>query len=237
MTDLTSQFAQAYEPIKGLVFYQQADNEKNCYVESYDFDPNGRMINAHPLSIDECKRLSESLNSSNDLSSGFLVPKGVLPKNLVYLRGGANGFAIWNTPARKIKMFFSKDLRLKNSFYAVPAMLWKATRNHLYVYALSSSRKLSLSSNLYRAPFFNVHDDGRVCMGNVNIKIDNNENLEDFMENWQNYFFNSKFSHVIGGIAPVEGNIIQLWKSQEGQKKFPVEKLISHTTTIKKLIA
>lgn len=237
MTDLTSQFAQSYEPTKGLVFYQQADNEKNCYVESYDFDPRGRMINAHPLSTAECKKLSETLNSSGDLSSRFLVPDGLLPKNLIYLRGGPGGFAIWYTPARKLKLFFSADLKLRSGTYPVPPMLWKADRDHVHVYALANTKNLSLSSALYRAPFFNVHDDGRVCMGNVDINIDQNMGLEEFMESWQNYFFNSRFSHVIGGAAPSEGNIIQLWKSLEGQKKFPCDSLIEHSTTIKKLIA
>ena len=58
------------------------------------------------------------------------------------------------------------------------------------------------------------------------------------MSKWEEYFFNSRFSHVLGGKSPVKGNIIQLWQSlKDSRRKFPVSCLLKHSLTLKKLIA
>lgn len=237
MKDLTKLFSQSYLPVKGLVIYSQEDNDQNCYVEAYDFSAHGRMINAHPLSENECKQLSEKLAAADHHASRFLEASGLLPKNLLYVRGGSSGYAVWTTPAMKVDLFFTRDLGLTDGSYPLPPLLWKADREHLWVYALASTKKLLPSTKLLRSPFFNVYNDGKVCMGDVDIEIDKNLGLEKFMQSWQSYFFNSKFSHVIGNTSPIEGNIIQFWQGLNNQKKFPVEFLLPHSQTIKNLIA
>jgi len=60
-------------------------------------------------------------------------------------------------------------------------------------------------------------------MGNVNIEFSGDLYLEDFMAEWERYFFGSTFSHLLGDCSPVSSNIVQLWKSLVGtNQKFPM---------------
>jgi len=98
---------------------------------------------------------------------------------------------------------------------------------------LSKDARPDANANLYHAPFFNIYGDGKVCMGNVNVGIDTDCALEEFMERWQSYFFTSYFSHLLLHTSPVKMNIVQLWQKLVGaDDKFPIKTL---KTTGKKL--
>jgi len=237
MKDITQAFSEQYLPFKGLIFYRQKRRNDNTYVEAYDLSNQGRLINAHPLSLDECRHLAESLKTSEALSDHFLQSESLLPENILYLHNGTDGFAIWHTPAMQRELIFTSDLGLKDGYYPIPPLLWKADRENLWVYGLSTSKKPGLKTKLYHAPFFNIHQDGRVCMGTVDISIEKHTSLEEFMRLWQEYFFNSKFSHVIGNTSPLEGNIIQKWSELLGKQKFITDWLKPHSKTIKNLLA
>ena len=236
MTNMTNTFGTLYHPHKAFVIYEQQDGNKHIYIESYDLDQQGHPINAHPLSMLEANRLSKALQTTEKKRSAFLAPKGLLPKNLLYIRTDKNPYAIWHTPRRCVKLFFKEDLGIKSGLASIPALVWKATKTSIAVFAVTET-EISGDTPLFNAPFFNMYDDGRVCMGNVSMDIKKDCALEDFIEQWQNGFFNSYFSHMIQGYNPIKGNIVQLWKNLSGTgKPFPEEKLIPHKRTVKHLI-
>ena len=87
------------------------------------------------------------------------------------------------------------------------------------------------------APFFNVYTDGKVCMGNVRINIGQDTRLEDFMAQWENYFWNSYFSHLMADFNPVTENIVQLWQAQVATGRvFPCHLLKPNRYTVKNLL-
>lgn len=233
---MTNAFGTLFHPQKAFVIYEQQGTAKHIYVECYDLDPQGRPINAHPLSLIEANKLCKALQTTERKRSAFLAPKGLMPKNLLYLRTDKNPYAIWFTPAQKIKLFFKEDLGIKTGFANVPVLVWRATRTTLSIFA-ANELEITAGTPLFNAPFFNLYDDGRVCMGNVSLDIKKDCSLEDFMAQWENAFFNSYFSHMIQGYNPIRGNIVQLWKSLSGKDKpFPTEKLISNNRTVQNLI-
>ena len=74
-------------------------------------------------------------------------------------------------------------------------------------------------------------------MGNVRINIPKDCALEQFMELWQDYFFNSYFSHLFGSHQPVKGNVVQLWQRLTNtDEAFPTDLLIANKYQIKHLI-
>ncbi len=237
MKNTTADFTGIHHPFKGLVIYRSAEEKPDFYVEAYDFNNEGKMIDPHPLSIEESQQLAATLQTSTQLSDHYLQCRELMPKKLLYTRHGSNGFAVWHTPAMTHFLAFTPDLKIPDGKYPVPAMIWKATRTGVTVFALAKNETPSLKTLLFKAPFFNVHDNGNVCMGTVEIDIDRHTHLEAFMSKWEEYFFNSKFSHVLGGKSPVKGNIIQLWQSlKDSRRKFPVSCLVKHPITLKKLI-
>lgn len=239
MNDLTNNFGTLYHPIKALVIFERKTdyNQNTCYVESYDMDKDGCPINGHPLSVKEANALAKSLLVAEKKQRNFLNPKGLLNPAVVFLKTGNDGFAIWRTPSQKIKLLFADSLGIPCGEANIPALLWKAGKNNLSIFAVQDE-SINSETLLYHAPFFNVYADGRVCMGNVAVKIPNDCPLETFMALWQDYFFNSYFSHLFGQHNPVIGNIVQLWQNLISTKEvFPVECLIPNHIPINKLIA
>ena len=202
MTNVTNDFNDKYIPYKALLIYNcERENDSNIhtdeansvYVESYDIGLLGNPINAHPLSLKESIALAELLQSSAEMQNGFLKSKGLLPANLLYVNPDNNGYAIWYTPPQQRDLFFVENLDIPSGKGYVPAMVWKATRDKLRVFALKGKGKPTGKTELYHAPYFNTYQDGGVCMGNVNINIDRTTHLENFMIQWEQYFFGSYF--------------------------------------------
>lgn len=237
MENITGKFDNVFVPVKGLIFFESVKDQKSMYVEAYDTDSNGMLINAHPLSVQESQNLAETLQTSNDLKQDFLTPKGLLPDNILYINAGRNGSAIWYTKAKRVSLFFTNELTISNGEVNVPPLIWKACKDQVSVYATIDNKRPTAQTELYYAPFFNVHKDGRVCMGNVQIDIDPKCCLEEFISQWENYFFNSKFSHLLDNYNPINGNIVQLWQQQVNcNQPFPLDCLKANGKTLKSLI-
>jgi PRTRC genetic system protein B len=247
MTNITEQFNQQYVPFKALLLYsyekpQDYNNGQNkaetqIYVESYDIGRNGKPINAHPLTLKEMTALSQILQTAQEKQDSYLKSRGLLPANVLYVNQQVNGYAVWHTPPQEVSLFFVENLNIASGKYAVPAMVWKANAEHLQVYALKGKVKPQLTSKLYHAPFLNLYQSGQVCMGTVNVDINQSTCLEDFTSKWQQYFFNSYFSHSISGNSNTRTNTTELWRSLAGNNKaFPQDELLSTGYTLKQLL-
>jgi PRTRC genetic system protein B len=238
MKNITSVFDQTYQPVKALLIYQsQQAQSENVYVEAYDMDGQGCPVNAHPLDVQESAALAMCLDSSDELQCNFLKPKGLLSDKVLYINPAYDGCVVWYTPAQEVSLFFVEELGIPNGKAKVPTLLWKADKEHLHIYALHSNKRPDNNTPLYHAPFFNLYENGNVCMGTVNVEIEGSTCLEDFICQWQSYFFNSYFSHHIGGHYPIEGNTIQLWQQQvNSNKAFPIDQLKKSAVIIKELI-
>jgi PRTRC genetic system protein B len=245
MKNVSQTFNQQYLPVKALLIYQSVEQESEnyerqpteIYVESYDIGKQGNPINAHPLSVKEMIALSELLQATQELKNNFLQCRGVLPSKLIYVNTQHNGYAVWHTPPQEVSLFFTDSLGIPSGKSQIPALLWKATKESVQVFAIKGKSKPTAKTPLYYAPFFNLSQDGRVCMGTVNINIDRQTCLEDFMAQWESYFSNSYFTHTLGNHRHCKGNLIQLWQEQGATgKDFPQNELIKNGRTLKDLI-
>jgi PRTRC genetic system protein B len=241
MTDITCHFSNPFFPVAQLVVYRAeknaAESDEEYYVELFDINKAGFAVNGHPLTVKESARLAESLNCNTDLNTSFLQPEGILADNVLYLNPNFGGYAIWYTPPRQVELFFKESLKIPSGRTWVPALLWKATKDNVWVYALSGKGRPTAKTKLCHAPFFNIYQNGKVCMGNVKVRIPPQSSLESFMGQWQDYFFNSYFSHMIETDSPVKGNIVQAWQQlMASGLKFPAQILKKNGLTLKTLI-
>lgn len=237
MHNITKSFTNTYQPFKGIIIYTDQNSNENYFAESFDFNNKGRMINAHPLNMQESRELAGILAQDETEKEQCFNSSGLIPENILYLRAGKDGLVIWHTPAQKKNLFFISDLELANSNYPIPPLLWIADREKLILFALKYNHRPSVNSPLFYAPFFNIHQDGKVCMGTVDIDFWPDCHLEEFINVWEDYFFNSRFSHLLGERSPVKANIIQLYKSLNNAKKqFPLNKLIKTGKKIKNIL-
>jgi PRTRC genetic system protein B len=242
MKNLTNNFSNLYQPFKSLLIYQKQTEENgeaqnSVYVESYDIGKFGNPINAHPLTVKEILQLATIFQSAQELKTGFLRSRGIMPGNVLFVDAERTGYAVWYTPQQEVPLFFSPSLGIGSGKGKVPAMIWKANRESVAVYAIKGNKKPTAKTKLHHAPFFNIYNDGRVCMGNVRINIREETRLEDFMAQWESYFWNSYFSHLMNDFNPVTENIVQLWQAQvTTDRPFPARLLKPNRYTVQTLL-
>lgn len=236
--DITEDFKALYYPKAALLVYQTDKEEPDTYVEYFDINGNGHPVNAHPLTMLEAERLSKALQWLPGQNRSFLQPQGILPANVLHILPSANGSVLWYTKAQERMLYFAKQLEIPDGKAHVPTLLWHANRESLCIYALASDRRPVMNTSLYHAPFFNVYEDGDVCMGTVDVNIKASASLEEFMAAWEKYFFNSYFSHLINGHNPVKSNCVSLWKKLLGSgEPFPKEILKKNKRTLKNILS
>lgn len=237
MKDITQEFGTLYHPKCALVVYEAKNTATDIYVEHFDMDKSGNLINAHPLSVREANRLAKALQTEQQKDTAFLKPSGVLPTTILHINpNNGNGTVVWYTKAQQRQLYFVDGLEIPIGKACVPPMLWKASKDSLAVYALKSERRPTEKTKLCHAPFLNIYQDGRVCMGTVSIDIKNSASVEEFTSAWEHYFFNSYFSHLLGS-SPIDGNCITLWKDlTRTGNPFPKEVLKPNYKTLKDLL-
>lgn len=237
--DLTHDFGTLYHPKSALVFYESKGLDKDMYVEHFDMDKNGTPINAHPLTEREAGALAKALMTEKQKQTAFLKSVGILPTTILHINPSRDkGAVTWYTKSQKRPLYFIDGLGIPSGKGFVPAMVWQASKNSLRVFALSSNSRPKEKTPLYYAPFFNIYEDGRVCMGSVNISIKESSCVEEFTRAWEDYFFNSYFSHLMGENSPVKGNCVILWKDLvTSDRTFPTALLKSSNKTLKNLLS
>jgi len=237
MKDITQDFGTLFHPVTALVIYQTKGVNNDTYVEHFDLDKNGNPVNAHPLTEREAKTLAKALHTEKEKNREFLKSSGILPTTVLHINPSENGSVLWYTKTRQTQLFFAQNLEIENGLAQIPALLWYANKQNLMVFALVTDRRPTENTALYHAPFFNVYENGNVCMGTVDVNIKNSISLEDFIQAWENSFFNSYFSHLVNEHNPIKDNCISLWKGLVGTgKNFPTAVLKKTNRTLKNLL-
>lgn len=236
MKDITQDFAALYYPKSALVFYQTKGKNNDIYVEHFDMDRNGTPINAHPLTVQEANRLSKALKTAQEEKEPLLKPQGILSNYILHFEPTGSK-VVWYTKSMQREMLFTESLGIPKGKANVPPMLWVASRNGLAVFALPNSRRPTIKTKLNNAPFFNIYQDGNVCMGSVDVRIKKTVSLEEFIKEWEGFFFNSYFSHLMYGYNPINGNCVSLWENLIATgEAFPMEVLTKSNLTLKDIL-
>ena len=147
-------------------------------------------------------------------------------KNERLLAEGA-GKMLWYAPAQKREIFFScsnkKLMKISGKEFPFPALLFLAEKENLSVFLLASSRRPDMTTILYEAPFWNVSKAGRICLPT------GARNTFHTMEEWEDIFFKSAFSHA-GGASFKVGTVETIFPHlvKEKYAKFPVKNCFRH---------
>ncbi|MGE6397362.1 PRTRC system protein B [Chryseobacterium scophthalmum] len=234
MEDITNSFETYFEPTCALVFYQSKGCYSDTYVEYFDME-NGVPINPHPLSVNEGKRLATALQVDEE-NVNLLKSDGIVNSNLLSF-DAKSATVVWYTKAQFRELFFNNNLGIKSGKAHIPPMVWIADREKLHLFALATGRKPSVNTPLFYAPFFNIYEDGSVCMGTVDISLTETGSVNELMNHWESYFFNSYFSHLMADHNPVNGNCVILWENLiDNNKLFPTEMLVKTSKKLKDIL-
>jgi PRTRC genetic system protein B len=176
-----------------------------------------------PVSLKFIQSLTEHFSAKSASSA----PYGEIPEGLLYADIWNKKY-VWHRPPCRKYMYFKSDLTIPNGEYALPGLVWMVTGKSLYVFAYKAKR-LTPDTRLFAAPFFNVRpNDGSVCLGNAKLKLPENLNFHNFIKFWEDRFFLSEFSHILGS-NPVRNNLVTVIKNSvhsfDNKELIPIKKM------------
>jgi PRTRC genetic system protein B len=183
---------------------------------------------AQPLTTAFVEDLAESLSGG---TKAEVLPENVLAKT--------DRMIAWWTPRRVRRMFFEntegKAQQLNGKLFPQPPLVWKVAHGELKIRALLESRRPKVQTVLAVAPFWNLSDDGAVCLGSMHCPESASAGS---IEAWERGFYESAFTHAnVGRLTRHEGGHDVLWAELKGKRRsFPTNALIRLPQTLSQFI-
>jgi PRTRC genetic system protein B len=149
----------------------------------------------------------------------------------------ARNAVAWFEPAAIRPLYFAPRVHnddavrpFDNCAIPQPPLLFVAKNHQLYVYALADNTRPTHNSTLYYAPYFNIFDDQRVCIGSMTIpKHVDPANTAS----WSDAFFRSEFTHLTGSKRWLHpGTYAEMLTDLRTREHFPSEWLKPLATTV-----
>jgi PRTRC genetic system protein B len=207
-------------PLKGimLLYNGSRNNENQCYVE-YQPVQNGKPEAPVPLSLTSLENLYTYM-VGRKMGHGQMA--GVIPDRLIYMNPTLNVY-VWKVAGGKRDVKMARGTSLRKGWINYPPMIFMVNGENLSIYIYKG--RLGSASKLHPAPYFNVYDDGSVCLGTVKLTAVNSAvTYTEFIDAWESIFFNSKYSHGIGDNHKIMKGLIN------SRKQFPWKKLAKEQT-------
>jgi PRTRC genetic system protein B len=183
---------------------------------------------AQPLTIAFVEALVESLGGS---TTAEVLPESVLAKS--------DRMIAWWTPRRRRQMFFEnregKMQKLNGKIFPQPPLVWRVTHGSLSIRALAENKRPASHTILAVAPFWNLSDDGTVCLGSM--KHPESASAASIGA-WERGFYESAFTHAnVGRLTRHEGGHEALWAGLASKTRtFPAESLVQLPETLTRFI-
>jgi PRTRC genetic system protein B len=149
------------------------------------------------------------------------------------------GMIAWWTPRRRRQMFYEisegKMRMLNGMLFPQPALVWKVIHGTLNIRALAENKRPDAGTRLAVAPFWNLSDDGSVCVGSMRCP---ESTSVASIEQWEKGFYESAFTHAnVGRLTRHEGGHDALWVELAGTRRmFPEDSLIQLPQTLAEFI-
>jgi PRTRC genetic system protein B len=183
---------------------------------------------AHPLTTAFVENLAESLGGS---AAAEVLSENILAKS--------DRMIAWWTPRRRRQMYFEnpegKMQTLNGKQFPQPPLVWKRIHGSLSIRALAENKRPNAGTKLAVAPFWNLSDDGSVCLGSMRCPESTSVGS---IEGWEKGFYESAFTHAnVGRLTRHEGSHDALWGELVGKRRtFPAESLIQLPQTLSEFI-
>jgi PRTRC genetic system protein B len=160
----------------------------------------------------------------------------VFPENVV---AKTDRVIAWWTPRRARRMFFENAegmaQQLSGKIFPQPPLVWRVAQGDLTIRALCENKRPNAKTTLAVAPFWNLSDDGRVCLRTM--RSPENASVAS-IEAWEQGFYESAFTHANNGrLTRHEGGHDALWVGVgKSRQPFPTDALIRLPQTLAEFI-
>ena len=209
MNSRTEILTQTYKPEMAITVYKSGLSQ--YYLESHQISEDGRIMAGRPLLQDTIQAMVDVMfdERKNTQAIGGIIPDNLLSYQLL---PGGKYKVVWFRPAEVRVVHFSEALRIPTGKAKVPAMIYCTDGRSMDVYAMKQDARPKENSLLYNAPFFNVNDQGDVCLGSAKVKKPTDKTYSAMMKYWEDLFWLSEFTHVNGNDKKTTTPLADLWR-------------------------
>jgi PRTRC genetic system protein B len=211
-----------------LLFYRSASGE--VYATQHD----ARVVEDRPVLLPGVPMTLEALADFAELAAKRTSYRGFVHDRVVYL---APNTMAWWLPAGTRHVWFAADGELANRSGDCnhPPLIFIVNKRSWSVFALRTNERPDATTKLYQAPYFNVWDDGVICVGNADVPdAVNSETIAPY----ENAFFRSRFTHSnTDKLIRRRGGAARLWLDLLEGAEFPLQQLIDTKRTLADVIA
>lgn len=210
----------SFIPSIGVMVYKK---DFDFYLQVHEIIQNDNKFTwgeGKPFQRDQLQELALFLKNET-LST--LQLKGMLPENVLYYQPSFNGNKfLWYIPAGEHYLNFGASLKMKSGKCKMPGLIFAVNDKSLSVFAFKGKKKPTVKTELFQAPFYNIYEDGNVCMGTTRESKKQNY-LHEEIDRWHRRFFGSKFTDAHGDPERLtKGHTMKsLYKTILSGKPFP----------------
>jgi PRTRC genetic system protein B len=162
-------------------------------------------------------------------NSAHTEDSGWLPENV--LRTGSNvrgSWAVYVARAQVVSILTDRDEKLE---VPIPATLFLGWESRCYLWALPN-RKFSPHLPVFRAPFPNIYNNGRICWGTHRVPQVTTANIGHV---WETFFSTAFNEHISGSkCRSCPGTVLELLRRLSAKRaaRFPQRELIGEYATV-----
>lgn len=176
-----------------------------------------------------------TIDAVRALAVGLMGSAGglhLIPTNVLAMSFGC---LAWHCPPTRRQMWFQcldggrkegeeKLNKVSGEVFPQPHLVFIATPNHLRVFALACQGRPTAATPIYRAPYWNVNQQGTLCVGSTRFP---SELVPQSILGWEKAFFKSRFTHATAvGVRLSRTPHNSLWPRLAGKRRFPVAELV-----------
>lgn len=212
-----------FVPVLGVIVHKESESG-NHYLQVHSIASSEEKFvwgEGKPFQKEQLQELAIALRNEQ-LSTIKL--KGILPENLLYYQPAFNGtaYAWYLMPDHYHLCFNKKQIKHLDGKYKMPGLVLGVCDNDIYIYAFKGKEKPTGKTELFNAPFYNVYEDGEVCMGNIS-EFKKKEFLHEEISRWERRFFGGRFTDAHGEDQKLaKGYTLEsLYKLLKSGKQFP----------------
>lgn len=216
-----------------LIYRESAANTARAYASIHAVEvAEGRpiILAGKPMTPRAAHRLARDLCRQSASAGAFFLDGRTLyssPDLLVW----------WQPATRRHIAFHCTELGERGEVVPHPALVFAIGTGGWRVWALRGNERPGPDTLLYRAPYFNVSDNGAICQGSSTVPTGDAASRIDA---WSDAFFGSFFSHP-NGTKTVRhpGGAYGFWKSMLDQppSRFPQRVLLPTGVTLADAVA
>lgn len=222
-----------YQLKRAILLYEgQHQGDVYATINAVRHGKGGAMLDVGvPATVEACADFARAM-ADRAAFTGFLS------ENLLYV--GPRVVAWWRAPQPTRVWFKTEDeknakrhIGERTAVTPQPGLVFVVADGLWHVFAVKGAARPKPDTPLYRAPYFNVWIEGRICEGNIARP---QRVTPEAIGRFEQAFFESRFTHSnvqkSSDITRYEGGIYALWRALlDGKFKttgFPDKTLVAH---------